>query len=130
MTTGDELKHILNFALPMLAGNLFQQLYNIVDSVIVGRHLGYLALASVGTTGSITYLFYTLCIGLSTASGILIAQRFGAKEYDDVKRSIKYSICTYDAVSTYYVKYTKFRIRYGCWIYAYLLCWNYICSSV
>lgn len=88
MTTGDELKHILNFALPMLAGNLFQQLYNIVDSVIVGRHLGYLALASVGTTGSITYLFYTLCIGLSTASGILIAQRFGAKEYDDVKRYI------------------------------------------
>lgn len=52
MTKGGELGHILRFALPMLAGNLFQQLYNIVDSVIVGRHLGYQALASVGATGS------------------------------------------------------------------------------
>lgn len=88
MTKGGELGHILRFALPMLAGNLFQQLYNIVDSVIVGKHLGYKALASVGATGSITYLFYTFCIGLAAASGILIAQRFGAKKYDDVKRFI------------------------------------------
>lgn len=88
MTKGGELGHILRFALPMLAGNLFQQLYNIVDSVIVGRHLGYQALASVGATGSITYLFYILCIGLSAAAGILIAQRFGAKQYNDVKRYI------------------------------------------
>ena len=85
MTKGSELKHIVRFALPMLAGNLFQQLYNIVDSVIVGRYLGYQALASVGATGSITYLFYSLCIGLSTAAGILVAQRFGAQKYDEVK---------------------------------------------
>lgn len=88
MTKGSELGHIVRFALPMLAGNLLQQLYNIVDSIIVGRYLGYQALAAVGATGSITYLFYTLCIGLSTAVGILIAQRFGAKHYDDVKRFI------------------------------------------
>ncbi len=88
MTKGSELGHILRFALPMLAGNLLQQLYNIVDSIIVGRYLGYQALAAVGATGSITFLFYNLCIGLSTAVGILVAQRFGEKNYADVKRYI------------------------------------------
>ena len=52
MTQGSELKHILMFTLPLLAGNLFQQFYNIVDSVIVGRYLGHEALAAVGATGS------------------------------------------------------------------------------
>ena len=88
MTEGSELSHILRFTLPLLAGNLFQQLYNIVDSAIVGRYLGGEALAAVGSTGSITYLFYTLCIGLATGAGILIAQRFGAGDNDAVKRLI------------------------------------------
>lgn len=88
MTEGSELKHIIRFTLPLLAGNLFQQLYNIVDSVIVGKYLGYDALAAVGATGSITYLFSTLCIGLSTGAGILIAQRFGAGLHSEVKRVI------------------------------------------
>lgn len=88
MTEGSELSHIIRFTLPLLFGNLFQQLYNVVDSVIVGRYLGYDALASVGATGSLTYLFYTLCIGLSVGSGILIAQCFGAGRDDDVKRYI------------------------------------------
>lgn len=88
MTKGNELIHILKFTLPMLMGNLFQQLYNIVDSIIVGKYLGYQALASVGATGSITYLFYTLCIGLATGTGILVAQKFGAMFYNDVKRYI------------------------------------------
>ena len=88
MTEGNELSHILRFTLPLLMGNLFQQLYNVVDSVIVGRYLGYDALASVGATGSLTYFFYTFCIGLSVGSGILIAQCFGAAREDDVKRYI------------------------------------------
>lgn len=88
MTQGSELRHILLFTLPLLAGNLFQQFYNIVDSVIVGRYLGHEALAAVGTTGSITFLFYTLCNGLSAGAGILIAQSFGAGKHDDVRRFI------------------------------------------
>ncbi len=88
MTQGSELRHILMFTLPLLAGNLFQQFYNIVDSVIVGRYLGHEALAAVGATGSITFLFYTLCNGLSAGAGILIAQSFGAGRHDDVKRFI------------------------------------------
>lgn len=88
MTTGSEFNHIIRFALPMLAGNLFQQLYNVADSVIVGKYLGADALASVGATGSITYFFYTLCIGLATGIGILISQNFGAGNHENVKRYI------------------------------------------
>lgn len=88
MTKGGEFEHIIRFTLPMLAGNLFQQFYNIVDSIVVGRYLGADALASVGATGSVTYFFYTLCIGLSIGAGILISQRFGAGNYQSVKKYI------------------------------------------
>jgi len=88
MTSGSEIGHILRFTLPLLAGNLFQQLYNIVDSIIVGRYLGKSAFASVGETGSFTFLFYNLCIGLATGAGILIAQSFGAGKNDNVKKLI------------------------------------------
>ena len=98
MTQGSELKHILLFTLPLLAGNLFQQLYNIVDSVIVGRYLGHEALAAVGATGSITFLFYARCNGLSAGAGILISQSFGAGRHDDVKRYISNSAYTLLAV--------------------------------
>lgn len=88
MTEGSELKHIILFTLPLFAGNVFQQLYNIVDSMIVGKFLGSDKLAAVGTTGSLTYLFSTLCIGLSVGAGILISQRFGAGMHKEVRRLI------------------------------------------
>ena len=83
MTSGSETGHIIRFALPLLGGNLLQQTYNIADTLIVGRVLGDDALAAVGATGSITYLFYTLCIGLSIGAGVMIVQLFGA---GDIKR--------------------------------------------
>lgn len=88
LTEGGELSSIIMFTLPMLAGNLFQQLYNVVDSAIVGRFIGSDALAAVGATGSITYLFYTLCLGLGTGAGILTAQNYGAGNADRVKKTI------------------------------------------
>lgn len=88
MTEGKELNHIVLFTLPLLAGNLFQQLYNVVDSIIVGKYLGKDALAAVGATGSTTFLFNTLCIGLGLGAGILIAQRFGAGKENEVKTLI------------------------------------------
>lgn len=88
MTDGSELGHILRFTLPLLAGNLFQQLYNVVDSIIVGKYLGADALAAVGATGSTTFLFNTLCIGLGLGAGILIAQKFGAGRENEVKSLI------------------------------------------
>lgn len=88
MTEGNEAKLILMFALPLVAGNLFQQLYNIADSAIVGQFLGYEKLAAVGATGSITFLFYSICNGLSVGAGILVAQSFGAGLHKDVKKYI------------------------------------------
>ena len=103
MTEGSELKHIILFTLPLFAGNVFQQLYNIVDSMIVGKFLGSDKLAAVGTTGSLMYLFSTLCIGLSVGAGILISQRFGAGMHKEVKRLITnsaYVIMAFGAVVT------------------------------
>ncbi len=78
MTTGSEAGQIIRFTLPLLAGNLLQQFYNIADTIIVGRFLGDDALAAVGATGSITYFFYTLCLGLATGAGVMISQYFGS----------------------------------------------------
>ncbi len=88
MTEGNEFRCIIRFTVPLLLGNLFQQFYNIVDSIIVGQYLGKGALEAVGSTGSITYLFYSLCIGLSLGAGIMIAQNFGAGNEKEVKRYI------------------------------------------
>lgn len=92
MTKGSEWSLLLKFSLPMLFGNIFQQLYNIVDSVIVGRFVGSDALGAVGATSSITYLFFSLCLGLSIGIGILIAQYFGANNIEGVKKAIANSI--------------------------------------
>jgi putative MATE family efflux protein len=88
MTEGGEAGHLIRFALPLLAGNLIQQLYNVVDTIIVGRYLGDNALAAVGATGSITYFFYTLCNGLATGSGVIIAQYFGSGDNKRVRSAI------------------------------------------
>lgn len=88
MTSGKESEHIIKFTLPLLLGNLLQQTYNIADTIIVGRYLGDDALAAVGATGSITFLFYTLCIGLSVGAGIIISQFFGAGLLKRVKAAV------------------------------------------
>ena len=80
MTHGSPVKLILGFALPLLAGMLFQQLYNLVDAMIVGRFLGVTALAGVGATGSINFLVLGVCMGGCAGFSIPVAQRFGARE--------------------------------------------------
>ena len=80
LTQGSPLKLILGFALPMMAGMLFQQLYNLVDTMIVGRFLGVTALAGVGATGSINFLVLGFCMGVCSGFTIPVAQRFGARE--------------------------------------------------
>ena len=84
MTEGNELTLLLGFSLPMLVGNLFQQFYNMVDSVIVGKYIGKNALAAVGTTGSLNFLFFSLCIGLTGGIGVVISQYFGANDEKNV----------------------------------------------
>ncbi len=88
MTVGDPVRHLLVFALPALIGNLFQQVYNLADSVIVGRFIGANALAAVGATSSITFLFFALCNGIANGGGIIVSQFYGAHDEDKVKNCI------------------------------------------
>lgn len=88
MTEGSVTGNIVRFTLPLLAGNLLQQTYNVADTLIVGKYLGDTSLAAVGATGSITYLFYALCIGLSIGAGVLISQHFGAGRLERVRADI------------------------------------------
>lgn len=93
MTTGKPVKLLLSFAVPMLIGNLFQQLYNMVDAMVVGQFVGANALGAVGATGSINFLFFALNNGLANGIGIIIAQYFGAKNDSMVRKSI--ASCVY-----------------------------------
>jgi len=88
MTEGKPLKLIASFATPMLIGNLFQQLYNIADSIIVGKMLGADALAAVGATSYVTFLFFALCNGIGNGGGIVTSQFFGARDEKKVKTCI------------------------------------------
>ncbi len=88
MSQGRPIRLLAMFALPLLIGNLFQQAYNLADSIIVGRFIGAGALAAVGATGSVSFLFFSVCNGISSGGGIVTAQYFGAGDHEKVRRAI------------------------------------------
>ncbi len=88
LTAGKESKLIFQFAAPMLLGNVFQQMYNIVDSIIIGNYIGKEALAAVGASFPIIFALISMVIGFATGATIIIAQYFGAKKVDQVKKTI------------------------------------------
>ena len=88
MTKGSPLKLITKFIIPIIIGNIFQQLYSLVDTVIVGRFVGVKALAAVGATGTIMFLILGFLMGLTTGFTILTSQRFGAGDMEGMKKSV------------------------------------------
>ncbi len=88
MTVGSPIKLILSFAIPLFIGNIFQQIYSIVDTMIIGHRLGDMAIASIGATTSIYGLNINFASGLNSGYGIVVAQSFGAKNYEKLKKSI------------------------------------------
>ena len=88
MTEGEPLKLILPFMIPLLIGNVFQQLYNIADVVIVGRTIGVEALAAVGSVTPLFMRTMVLTIGLSNGCTVVTGQRYGAGDMDGMRRSI------------------------------------------
>lgn len=88
LTKGNIKKLLIAFSLPVVIGNIFQQLYNMVDTVVVGRFLGVSALAAVGATGSISFMVLGFAQGVTTGLSVITAQRFGAEDESGVKRSI------------------------------------------
>lgn len=92
MTEGTPWKRIVEFAIPMLIGNIAQQFYNTADSIIVGRYIGDNALAAVGSAGPVLNLLLVFFVGVATGAGILVAQYFGARDREKLSRSIGVSI--------------------------------------
>ncbi|MGI5856538.1 MAG: MATE family efflux transporter [Candidatus Merdivicinus sp.] len=92
LTTGNPLKLILLFSLPMVVGNLFQQFYNMADSIVVGQFLGVNALAAVGSTGSISFLVLGFATGTCSGLCIPVAQAFGAGDHKTMRRYVTNSV--------------------------------------
>lgn len=88
MTTGNPIKLILYFSIPLLIGNIFQQFYSMVDTIIVGRFLGVKALAAVGSTSSMIFLIIGFILGLASGFSVLVSQRFGANDEEGVKKAV------------------------------------------
>ena len=88
MTEGTPWKKIVAFMIPMLLGNIAQQLYNTVDSIVVGQYVGDNALAAVGSAGPILNLLLVLFIGISVGAGIMVSQYFGARNREELSRTI------------------------------------------
>jgi len=87
MTEGAPWRHIVRFAMPVLAGSLLQQLYNTVDAIIVGNFTGEAALSAVGTTGSFAFLFLAIALGFSAGNGVVVAQHYGAGDEAQVRKT-------------------------------------------
>lgn len=94
-------KSLVVFALPMIIGNLFQQFYNMADSIIVGKFVGEDALAAVGASYSLTTIFIMAAIGGGIGSSVLISQYFGAKEYEKMKTSIYTALISFFGISIF-----------------------------
>ena len=92
MTEGSIFRHLITFAIPLLMGNLFQQLYNMVDTWVVGRYVGNEAFSAVGTVGPVTNLLIGFFSGLASGAGVVISQYYGARRYDKVQNAVHTAI--------------------------------------
>ena len=88
LTTGSPMRLLLSFMLPLLLGMLFQQFYNMVDTMVVGKFLGVQALAGVGSTGSVNFLVIGLCNGICAGFAIPVAQKFGQQDFDGLRKFV------------------------------------------
>lgn len=88
MTEGNPLRQIMSFAVPMLFASIFQQLYNLVDTLIVGRFLGPDALAGVGATGTLTFLLLNFALGMANGGGLIVSQCYGKRDRTQMRETI------------------------------------------
>ncbi len=111
LTNGSPLKLILMFSLPLVLGNLFQQFYNMADTIIVGKCLGVNALAAVGATGSLNFLIMGFATGTCSGLTIPVAQFFGAKDEHNVRRCVANSLYVVLAVTVVLTTVTMLSTR-------------------
>ena len=113
LTTGKVGKQIFYFALPMLLGNVFQQLYNVVDTIVVGKALGKDALAAVGASFPLIFILISFVVGIAMGSTVIISQYYGAKQMDKVKRAI-------DTLNIFMFFAALFLTFFGRWVSGYI----------
>lgn len=111
MTIGSPWKSIAMFSIPMIIGNVAQQLYSTVDSIVVGKYVGDNALAAVGSASPILNMLYVLFIGISAGVGIMVAQYFGAKSKEDLSETIGNCITVTGLASLFLAVLSPFVIR-------------------
>ena len=92
MTEGNILRHLIQFALPLLMGNVFQQMYNMVDTWVVGKFVSNEAYAAVGTVGPVINMLIGFFAGLASGAGVVISQYYGAKRYEEVQKTVHTAI--------------------------------------
>ncbi len=112
MTEGSIVGHILTFAIPLLIGNLFQQLYNMVDTWVVGRYVSNEAYAAVGTLGPVTNMLIGFFSGLASGAGVVISQYYGAQKYDRVRDTVHTAIIMTLALGVLLTGFGLFIIPY------------------
>ena len=110
MTKGNPLKIFIFFSKPLLIGNVFQQLYSMVDTIIVGRFVGVDALAAVGTTGSMFFLVNGMIQGLTSGFAVLVSQKFGAKDEVGIKKAVASNILL-TLVSTFTITFIALILK-------------------
>ena len=111
LTVGKPLPAILRMALPIMAGNIFQQFYGMTDTIIVGRFLGRNALAAVGSTSSLYNLVFWFANGAAGGFAIILAQNYGAKKYDELRKSLAHAIMLSAATSLLVTLFSLLFIR-------------------
>ena len=92
MTEGSIVRHLISFAIPLLIGNLFQMMYNMVDTWVVGHFVSDAAFSAVGTLGSVTNLMIGFFMGLTSGAGVVVSRFFGARQYDRVKSAVNTAV--------------------------------------
>ena len=112
MTSGNPVKLILAFALPILAGNMLQQLYSLVDSLIIGRILGVTALTAVSASGWLDWAVLSVPMGLVQGYSIHAAQCYGGKRFSDLKRSVAQSYLISVAATVFLEAASQLMLRY------------------
>lgn len=100
LTSGNPTRLILTYSVPLLIGNIFQQLYSMADTIIVGKSIGVEALAAVGATGGLSFLILGFLMGLTSGFAVIVAQKFGGKDMEGLRQSVGTSIilCTFTTI--------------------------------
>lgn len=111
MTVGEPWKRIVEFSIPMLIGNVLQQLYSTVDSIIVGRYVSDRALASVGSAFPVLFLLIVLFVAISTGAGVMVSQYFGAKNREGLSRTVGVCITLTAIASAIIMVVSPFVVR-------------------